>query len=214
MVAVALAVGSGRSSYGANAVTELVPREDRAVWPHDERWLDNISYSEDPWHDWTRRLGFPRVCSSRDAGLERAVENIIADADLLRIATTPRTPRFAASWLPFRQHHEKLDDNSDYRRSRFLCWRLAALTVLHERAVVRDVAEVIDRVRAKLIASYNEFSIGAFEPDGSYDCGRGNFWRPRIANFDDGTQGPDPLGEYAAMVLLLVRVVTKKGGVR
>jgi hypothetical protein len=46
--------------------------------------------------------------------------------------------------------------------------------------------------------------LGPYRADGSDESG-GNFWRATTTKFVDGTTGPSPLHEYAAMVLLIMK---------
>jgi hypothetical protein len=165
-------------------------------------WLDVIAYTNDPWRCWLSALPARhlRGHGPLDAWIEHDVDELIQRADRLRLSIVPETKRFTDMWAAFRRHHENLEDRNKYRRRRYLTWRAAALTLICQRDCFQDV---IDRsmARDKLAATMREF--GPLAPDGSY--GGSNFWRAATVQFAGGATGPDPLSEYAAMVLLITK---------
>jgi hypothetical protein len=130
-------------------------------------------------------------------------QGLIKRADQVRLSIVPETKRFANMWAAFRRHHETLEDGGGYgyRRVRYLTWRAAALTVICRRDRFQDVIDA-NMARDKLAATMREH--GPYSPDGSDSFG-GNFWQATLVQFTDGTTGPSPLHEYAAMVLLITK---------
>jgi hypothetical protein len=173
----------------------------------DERMFDCIESTADPWCDWFQMLGLglPARHTPLDAWIERDVEEACRAADRLRLAVIPTTKRFSNMWATFRRHHEQLDGNYKHRRIRWLVWRAAALTVICARNRFQDVVDA-NQARDKLAATMHE--LGPIEPDGSFPGG-GNFWR--VGHDSAGT--PDPLAEYAVMVLSLVRAAARRAHV-
>jgi hypothetical protein len=165
-------------------------------------WLDVIAYTDDPWRCWLGALPawHLRGHGPLDAWIEDDVEELIQRADRLRLSIVPETKRFTDIWAAFRRRHENLEDRNKYRRNRYLTWRAAALTLICQRDRFQDV---VDRNTAhdKLAATMREF--GPLAPDGSY--GAFNFWRVVAVQFSDGTTGPDPLSEYASMVMMIAK---------
>jgi hypothetical protein len=161
----------------------------------DQAWWDwfNNKYSavDDPWRNWLAAARFPR-----EGPLHGHSENDIKDAitatDALRLTTTPTTNTFAPQWATFRRQHCELDESSKYRRRRYMVWRGAALTSLCQQDRFQDV---VDAGEAHDKLAYTMRWFGPVDADG--DFRGGNFWQV--------TKSPDPLTQYAAMVLLLTR---------
>jgi hypothetical protein len=170
----------------------------------DKRWFDRIESTAHPWCDWLQMLGLglPERYCQLDAGIEHDIEEACRAADGLRLAIVPTTKRFAEMWATFRRHHEQLDGSYKFRRRRWLAWRAAALTVICARNRFQDVVDA-NQARDKLAATMRELS--PIEPDGSFPGG------VRVGHDSDGT--PDPLAEYAVMVLSLVRAAARRAHV-
>jgi hypothetical protein len=84
---------------------------------------------------------------------------------------------------------------------RYLTWRASALKVLYDRGGFQDAIDE-KLVHDKLVDTLREFWPG-IKPDGSCDGYQHNFWRAAE------TSNPDPLSEYAAMVLSLIKTVSQ-----
>ncbi len=156
------------------------------------QWFGEVRSVPDPWLDWLAEQRFPREGPLHD-WLEYDIAEAIKAADALRLATKPTTERFAAQWDRFKGHHQELDERGKYRRQRTMIWRAAALKALCDRDGFQDDT---DRREAhdKLTATMRYF-WPSLTADGDYDGG--NFWQVKAA--------PNPLAEYAAMVLTLLR---------
>jgi hypothetical protein len=185
----------------ADDVTEMIGEADVESAP---RWFDLIEPAADPWHGWLAMLPniLERDIRPLDSWLEHAVETMIEDADALRLSVSPATKHFGATWALFRRQHEHLETSYRYRRNRYLVWRAAGLTVLRARNRFQDLAD-LEQVRDRLAATMAEF--GPVAVDGSYRGG--NFWKPVLVDFDDGTHGPAPLAHYSSLVLLMMHRV-------
>jgi hypothetical protein len=147
---------------------------------------------DDPWRDWLSQTVFPnREASPHELWIEQDLEQLVRAADRQRLHVEPVTERFGRMWATFRQHHVCLDERGKYRRRRWMVWRAAALKVMHDRGMYQD--SVDERLLLVQLAQAMRFH-GPINWDGSFDGG--NFWRP---------SDHDPFGEYAAMVLSLVR---------
>jgi len=186
---------------------EIAPADDPA--DANLRWFDGIKPAADPWWDWFGMLCFPPH-GPLDSWIEHyIVEDICRAADKLRLTVVPTTERFTATWATFRKHHEALDDSYKHRRKRWLVWRASALRVAHDHGDLpfgdfQDEADFI-QCRNLLTETLAEFWPG-IKPDGSCDLAPHiNFWVPDTVRADGSTDtNPDPLAEYAAMVLLLI----------
>ncbi len=155
---------------------------------------------DDPWRDWLYQLRFPHE-GPLQAWLENDIESAIRTADALRLATVPHTDTFTKQWHTFRRHHEELDCGGKYRRRRTMIWRAAALKVICERDRFQD--DIDRRLANDVLAQTMLWFWPTIDVNGDYPGG--NFWQPKLVDFSDATQAPDPLAEYAAMVLLLMR---------
>jgi hypothetical protein len=165
------------------------------------RWFDAIEYTDHPWRRWLSGALYARLRAGQghgpfDAWIEYDVDKLVNRADRVRLSIVPETKRFTDMWAAFRRHHENLEDNYEYRRTRYLTWRAAALTLICRRDCFQDV---IDRNMARELLAATMREHGPYGPDGSDRFG-GNFWRVATAQFADGTTGPAPLSEYAVMV--------------
>jgi hypothetical protein len=162
-------------------------------------WFYELRSTSSPWHTWLVVSGLPpKGFHPLEAWLEREIVDLCQLADRRRLAVEPKTDRFATMWATFRRHHEELDERGKHRRARFMIWRAAALKTICDRNRFQDD---IDRqmARDKLVEAYQFFGFGSAYPRG--------LWHVPIIDFDDGTKGPSPLHEYAAMVLLLFGAV-------
>lgn len=168
---------------------------DAAWWD----WFGELSGSYDPWLHWLSGCRFPHE-GPLQAWLENDIESAIRTADALRLATTPSTAHFTTIWDAFRRHHEELDCGGKYRRERYMAWRAAALKALCARNCFQDDA---DAKQARDVLAETMRYFGPYDADGN--CDGGNFWHPKLCDFSDGSQRPDPFTEYAAMVLTLLR---------
>jgi|HubBroStandDraft_6_1064221.scaffolds.fasta_scaffold1210126_3 hypothetical protein len=106
----------------------------------DERWFDRVDITDDPWLDWLSMIPFPRY-KPLEAQIECQVETLIRAADVRRLAVEPTTLRFTQIWATFRRHHEALEGRGKHRRRRFHVWRVAALTIIHDRGGFQDVID-------------------------------------------------------------------------
>ena len=180
------------------SVAEVTDHSKRMAGITDAAWWDwfgELSGSYDPWLHWLSGCRFPHEGPLR-AWLENDIESAIRTADALRLATTPSTAHFTTIWDNFRRHHEELNSGGKYRRQRYMVWRAAALKALCERNCFQD------DVDAKQARDVLAETMHYFWP--SIDA-NGNFWQPKLCDFSDGIQRPDPFAEYAAMVLVLLR---------
>ena len=177
---------------------------DRLAGITDSTWWswfnEEINGCYDPWSDWLDAMCFPHEGPLHD-WLEQDIKDVIHAADQLRLATVPQTQTFTKQWATFRKHHQDLDAGGKYCRKRYMVWRAAALTVICERDRFQDEVDAKE-ARDKLAKTMRWF-WPSIDASGNYVDG--NFWCPKLCDFSDGSQGPDPLTEYAAMVLLLMR---------
>jgi hypothetical protein len=174
----------------------------------EPRWFDLIEPTDNPWRDWFSMLHFSQH-TSLDSWIEHdIVEDTCRAADKLRLSVEPATERFAAMWARFRYHHEALDQRGKYRCKRWLVWRASALRIAHDHGDLPygDFQDELDFVQCRdlLTETLDEVCCPGTKPDGSRDDSSWNFWRPDEVTFCDGSKGPDPLTEYATVVLQLV----------
>jgi hypothetical protein len=170
---------------------------DAAWW----QWFDEIPDVADPWQDWLRVQRFPHAGPLLD-WLEYRIAELIKAADIMRLATQPTTKTFGRQWDTFRHHHCELDGRGKYRRQRYMIWRAAALKVLCDRNRFQDEIDAGSgkaALKATMLWFWPDIDIHGNHPGG------GNFWRVEIVKFGDGTLRPDPMTEYAVMVLSLMR---------
>ena len=164
-------------------------------------WFYAIEPTDYPWKCWFTTLPAwdQRNYGPLDLWVERKVDELIERADRVRLSIVPETDHVRAMWATFRRHHQNLEDNWEYRRTRYLTWRAAALTVICKGAIrraeygkpqnKRDANHAIELLCATMA------ELGPYRADGSDGYG-GNFWQAGVG---------DPLGEYAQMVMLVVR---------
>jgi hypothetical protein len=169
---------------------------DAAWWD----WFGEIDSSYDTWVDWLSGCRFPHE-GPLPASLENDIESAIRSADRRRLDVVPTTAHFTTIWDNFRRQHEDLDQRGKYCRMRYMVWRAAALKALIERNAFQDVVDA-QQARDVLTQTYRYF-WPTIDADGN--CDGSNFWQPKLVNFSDGTQSPDPLTSYAPMVLTLLR---------
>jgi hypothetical protein len=173
-------------------------------------WFDTMSDTcNDPWRDWLKCQRFPIAVHTKAPWLELDVRDLIKEADVLRLSIVPKTETFKAQFERFREHHENLESRGKYCRTRYMVWRAAALKAIWDCGSFQDCI-CRREARDTLLATMDYFACGVMiDIDGNYEGG--NFWRPVWVNYSDGTQGYNSLGEYAAMVLVLMRQAIKQG---
>jgi hypothetical protein len=142
------------------------------------RWFDCIEHTDHPWRHWLRSALYARRRASQghaplDAWIEHDVDELIERADRVRLSIAPETTRFADMWATFHGHHMNLETSYGYRRTRYLTWRGAALTLICQRDCFQDV---VDRNMARELLAATMREHGPYNPDGSDRFG-GNFWR-------------------------------------
>jgi hypothetical protein len=160
-------------------------------------WYREIppSPGDDAWHTWINALGFPRRHQPLEAQVEHDIEDAIKRADEHRLSVwRGLTLSGIPIWAGFRKRHLELDERWDYRRNRYLVWRVAALKTLVDREQYYDPIDG-KLTRDKLLATYREFwplDINGRDPESNI-----SLWEPRNGN---------PFHEYAADVLSLFSV--------
>jgi hypothetical protein len=174
---------------------------DAAWWD----WFSEIGGSYDTWCDWLSGCRFPRE-GPLQAWLENDIESAIRTADAFRLATAPTTKTFTAQWNNFRQQHEDLDQRGKHCRMRYMVWRAAALKVMCERNQFQDDADA--QQARNVLAQTMHYFWPTIDAHGHYPDG--NFWQPKLVDVSDGTQAPDPLAAYTAMVLVLLRQALRR----
>jgi hypothetical protein len=169
------------------------------------RWFDVIPATDQPWRCWFATLPAweQRGYGPLDLWVEHRVDDLIEHADRVRLSIVPATDHFRAMWATFRRHHENLEDGYEYRRTRCLTWRAAALTVIcrsaARRAEYSKPQNKRDANRAIELLCATMAELGPYRADGSDGYG-GNFWH--------APAGVGGLPEYAQMVMTVVRRAT------
>jgi hypothetical protein len=166
-----------------------------------KHWFDTIEPARrlgDPWKHWYDMLQPP------NSKIEPRIDWAIRNANSIRLhGIAPTTRRFAAQWDAFRRYHEDLERNNQSRRLRYLVWRGAALTLFYRglRFDDSDAPQIYE-----LLAE----TMSAIRPDITADgwCREGgNFWQLWITPDKDGEMKPDPLSEYAVLVMSIMKRV-------
>lgn len=169
-----------------------------------KRWFDTIPASKNPWKRWLDALPARHLRGHMafTAEIEYDVERLIDAADRLRLSITPETKRFGDMWTAFRRYHEARERDHLSRRLRYLVWRAAALTLICRRGRFQDVIDA-NQARDMLAAT-----MAAIRPDITPDgwCKEGgNFWQVWLVPDKGGITKPDPLSEYAVMVMTIMK---------
>jgi hypothetical protein len=167
------------------------------------RWFDAIPATDQPWKCWREVLPARhlRDNNSLHGKIESRVDRLIADADRLRLSIVPATKHFDAMWAAFRRYHESREHVALARRLRYLVWRAAALTVICLKGCLdeSDALEARDLLAATMAAIRSDITADGWCREG------GNFWQIWITPDKDGEMKPDPLSEYAVMVMLVTK---------
>jgi hypothetical protein len=166
---------------------------------HPRHWFDAIPATRDPWKRWREVL--KPAYSPLHGKIESRIDRLIEDADRLRLSIVPETKHFTDMWAAFRRYHESREAHALGRRLRYLVWRGSALALICRRDRFQDEVDAME-ARDLLAAT-----MSAIRPDITADgwCNEGgNFWQIWITP-KDGEMKPDPLSEYAVMVMSITK---------
>jgi hypothetical protein len=156
------------------------------------RWFDDIEPCADPWWRWLETLQFPPT----DAAIEYYVE------DACRAAECRRRRSSRTCGRPFVGIMNGWKAIGIIAALRALTWRAAALRVAFDFGLRFDDGDGKCDIAVRLAQTMR--ALGPYDADGYYDGG--NLWKPSTLDRDGTPEKPDPLDEYAAMVLVLARV--------